>query len=118
MEWLIPRGQWVAVGDDGLANWLNCGFSERELQPKVLAPDMRCSHECPQLDTLIDMGRFIMNCENQGVERGEHDDPREPTEDTHWGLGFLTKVVEEDVTSEEESSSELKLDKIKSLKNV
>ena len=58
---------------------------------------------------LIDRGRFNENCENQGVERGSHVDPREPTDDTHWGLGFLnslTEVVEEDVTSEEETSSD------------
>ena len=58
---------------------------------------------------LIDRGRFNENCENQGVERGEHDDPREPTDDSHWGLGFLnslTEVVEEDVISEEETSSD------------
>ena len=105
-------------------DWLRCGFTEKERQPKVLAPGMHCTHECPQLDTLLDRGRFDKNCEKQGVKRGEHEDPREPTDDTHWGLGFLTsltevvEVVEEDVTSEEESSSELKLDKIKSLKNV
>ena len=36
-------------------------------------------------------------------------DPREPMEDTHWGLGYLirlTEVVEEDVTSEDETSSD------------
>ena len=109
LEWIIPRGHWVAVGDNGLANWLRCGFSERELQAKVLSPDMRCSHECPQLDTLIDRGRFKDNCENQGVQRGEHVDPREQTDDIHWGLGFLnnlTEVVAEDVTAEEETSSD------------
>ena len=41
VEWIIPRGHWVAVGEDGLANWLRCGFTEKELQPKVLAPFMR-----------------------------------------------------------------------------
>ena len=58
---------------------------------------------------MYDRDHFEENCENQGVERGEHVDPREPTEDTHWGLGFLnslTEVVEEDVTSEEETSSD------------
>ena len=107
MEWIIPRGHWVTVGNDGLANWLNCGFSKEELQPKVHGPDMRCSHECPQLDTLIDRGRFKESCETQGVEGAEHVDPREPTEDTHWGVGYLnslTEVVEEDVTSEDEAS--------------
>ena len=75
----------------------------------MLAPGQRCTHECPQLDTLLDTNRFNKKCEKQGVKRGEQDDPREPTEDTHWGLGFLTsltEVVEEDVTSEEESSPE------------
>ena len=78
----------VAVSDCGLANWLNCGFSESELQPQVLGPDMRCSHECPQLDALIDRGRFDP-CETQGVEGAEHVDPREPIEDNHWGAGVL-----------------------------
>ena len=70
---------------------------------------MRCTHECPQLDTLLNRNRFDKNGEKQGVKRGEHEDPREPTDDTHWGLGFLnslSEVVEEDMTSEEESSSE------------
>ena len=26
---IIPRGHWVTVGEDGLANWLRCGFTER-----------------------------------------------------------------------------------------
>ena len=57
---------------------------------------MRCTHECPQLNTLLDRNR-------------EHEDPREPTDETHRGLGFLnsiSEVVKEDMTSEEESSSE------------
>ena len=99
----------MTVGNDGFANWLNCGFSKEELQPKVHGPEMRCSHECPQLNPPIDKGCFKENCENQGVEEDEHVDPREPTEDTHWGLGYLnslTEVVEEDVTSEDETSSD------------
>ena len=39
-EWIIPTGHWVAVNDCGLANWLNCGFSAEELQPKVLHPNI------------------------------------------------------------------------------
>ena len=70
---------------------------------------MGCTQECPQLDTLLDRNCFDENCEKEGVKRGEHEDPREPTDDTYCGLGFLnslSEVVEEDMTSEEESSSE------------
>ena len=60
---------------------------------------------CNQVQSLFfDKGCFSKNCENQGVERGEHVDPREPTDCTHWGLGFLnslTEVVDEDAASEE-----------------
>ena len=70
---------------------------------------MGCTQECPQLDTLLDRNCFDENCEKEGVKKGEHEDPREPTDDTYCGLGFLnslSEVVEEDMTSEEESSSE------------
>ena len=76
----------------------------------MLAPGQRCTHECPQFDTMLDRNRFHEDDQQHGVKRGEHDDPREQTEDTHWGLGFLTsltEVVEEDVTIEEESSPEV-----------
>ena len=59
---------------------------------------------------MLDRNRFDEDGEKHGVKRGEHDDPREQTEDTHWGPGFLTsltEVVEEDVTTEEESSPEV-----------
>ena len=44
-----------------------------------------------------------------GVELVEHSDPREPLEVHYWGLGYLsslTEVVEEDVTTEDITSSD------------
>ena len=44
-----------------------------------------------------------------GVELVEHSNPREPLEVHYWGLGFLsslTEVVEEDMTTEDETSSD------------
>lgn len=45
-----------------------------------------------------------------GVVRCEYEDPWEQVEDAHCGLGYpppLTEVVEEDQSTEEESSSEV-----------
>ena len=83
-EWLVPTGHWVAVSDGGLDNWLSCGFSPDEVQPRVLGSNQRYTHENPQFDTLVDRGRFGP-CENDGVKGAEHSDPREPLEDHHWG---------------------------------
>ena len=52
---------------------------------------------------------FCGPCENAGVKGAEHSDPREPLEDHHWGMGFLsslTEVVEEDMTTDDETSSD------------
>ena len=107
-EWLVPTGHWVAVSDGGLDNWLSFSFSPDEVQPRVLGSSQRCTHENPQFDSLVDRGRFGP-CENEGVKGAEHSDPREPLEDHQWGLGFLsslTEVVEEDMTSDDETSSD------------
>ena len=47
-------------------------------------------------------------CLTVSVNLNEHSDPRGPIE-VHWGLGYLsnlTKVVEEDVTTEDDTSSD------------
>ena len=94
--------------DSGVANWLGYCFLSQEVQPRVLAWHQRCTHENPQYDTHVDRGRFDP-CENVGVELVEHSDPREPLEVHYWGLGYLsslTEVVEEDMTTEDETSSD------------
>ena len=107
-EWLVPTGHWVAVSDSGVANWLRCRQTALELQPRVLASNQRCTHEYPQVDTHVDRGRFD-SCQNVSVNLTEHSDPREPVEVHYWGLGYLsslTEVVEEDVTTEDDTSSD------------
>ena len=72
---------------------------------RILSEDF---HLVFQTCNFVDRGRFGP-CENDGVEGAEHSDPREPLEDHHWGLGFLsslTEVVEEDMTSDDETSSD------------
>ena len=107
-EWLIPTGHWVASYGSGVANWLRCRHTSLEVQPRVLASNQRCTHECPQVDTHVDRGRFDP-WQNVSVNLTEHSDPREPIEVHYWGLGYLsslTEVVEEDVTTEDETSSD------------
>ena len=44
-----------------------------------------------------------------GVKLVEHSDPREPLEVQYWGLGYLsslTEVVEKEMTTEDETSSD------------
>ena len=56
----------------------------------------------------MDRGRFDL-CQSVSVNLVEHSDPREPLEVHYWGLGYLsslTEVVEEDVTTEDETSSD------------
>ena len=106
--WVIPRGHWVATSKSGLGNWLACRQEEQELQPRVLSASQRCTHICPQLDPMLDRGRFDP-CLTLGVNLSEHSDPRGPTEVHYWGLGYLsnlTEVVEEDVTTEDDTSSD------------
>ena len=74
----------------------------------MLKANQRCTHECPQLDSLLDRGRFDP-CLTVSVNLIEHSDPRGPIEVHYWGLGYLsnlTEVVEEDVTTEDDTSSD------------
>ena len=106
--WVIPRGHWVASYGSGVANWLSSRQTDKELQPRVLKPNQRCTHECPQVNTHVERGRFNL-CQSVSVNLVEHSDPREPIEVHYWGLGYLssvTEVVEEDVTTEDDTSSD------------
>ena len=108
-EWVIPRGHWVASYGSGIANWLSSRQTDQELQPKVLAPNQRCTHEFPQVDTHVDGGRFDL-CRSVSVNLVEHLDPREPLEVHYWGLGYLSSLTEVDesdsvVTDTETASS-------------
>ena len=106
--WVIPRGHWVATTASGLGNWLASRQVKKELQPRVLKATERCTHQCPQLDPMLDRGRFG-TCLTLSVNLSEHSDPRGPTEVHYWGLGYLsnlTEVVEEDVTTEDDTSSD------------
>ena len=74
----------------------------------MLKATQRCTHLCPQLDPMLDRGRFDP-CLTLGVNLSEHSDPRGPTEVHYWGLGYLsnlTEVVEEDVTTEDDTYSD------------
>ena len=72
----------------------------------MLTPAKRCTHDNPVYNIDLDCNRF-----EEGDKVDEHDDPREPNQDVHWGVGYhfslLTEVVEEDESSEEESSLEV-----------
>ena len=70
---------------------------------------MRCTHENPRYDHALDC-----NCFDEGekgvVIKGEHEDPRVPIEEVHWGVGYhapLIEVIEEYESSSEVSSSEV-----------
>ena len=65
----------------------------------------RVRMKTPQYNTHIDRGRFDPY-ESVSVILVEHYDPREHLEVHYWGLGYLSSLTEEDVTTEDETSSE------------